>query len=202
MTDLFDKNGNAVETLVVTVSGFSALTSEFEATYDVRILKGTGIPGFSTMTIAPAADEGYAACWDGEAWQHVIDLRKRKAYNKSTGKEDVVKTLGPLDDSYTLLAPATNHDVWNGSEWVTDANAAHAAEVAVAVQKKNSLRAAADSEISWRQDAIDAGIATEQEISQLAEWRKYRVLLMRVNPDDVVAIEWPAVPDGAEDVEA
>lgn len=57
--------------------------------------------------------------------------------------------------------------------------------------KQRELRVIADSEISWRQDAVDAGIATEEETAALSEWKKYRVLLMRVdtsNPD------WPEMP--------
>lgn len=63
--------------------------------------------------------------------------------------------------------------------------------IAEAEEKKSKLRSVADSEISWRQDAVDAGMATTQEITALAEWKKYRVLLMRV---DTTAPIWPTVP--------
>ncbi|BBV67859.1 tail assembly protein [Klebsiella sp. STW0522-44] len=194
MTDLFDVNGNATETHTVTVSGFEPGTGEHIATYDVRILVGTGIPGFSTMTLAPIADDGYAVCWDGSAWAQVEDLRGKTAYKKSDLTTETVRTLGPLDDAYTLQTPATPYDKWNGSEWVTDADAQHAADVAAAVQKKNSLRAVADAEISWLQDAVDAGIATNEETSLLATWKAYRVQLMRIKTDTAPDIEWPTPP--------
>lgn len=57
--------------------------------------------------------------------------------------------------------------------------------------KKTSLRQISDSEISWRQDAVDAEIATDEEISDLAAWKKYRVLLMRVDTSNP---EWPLPP--------
>ena len=57
--------------------------------------------------------------------------------------------------------------------------------------EKSRLRASADSEIEWRQDAVDAGIATEEETVSLAEWKKYRVLLMRVDTADP---DWPTPP--------
>ncbi|MRT14835.1 phage tail protein [Enterobacteriaceae bacterium RIT711] len=63
--------------------------------------------------------------------------------------------------------------------------------IALAEDKKLQLRAAADAEISWRQDALDAGIATDEETSELEEWRKYRVLLMRVDTSNP---EWPELP--------
>lgn len=64
---------------------------------------------------------------------------------------------------------------------------------AMAEQMKSSLRSTADSEISWRQDAVDTDMATEQEVAELAEWKKYRVLLMRVDTTNPV---WPAPPTG------
>lgn len=195
MTDLFDKNGNASETHTVTVSGFDHTAGEHIATYDVRILAGTGIPGFSTLTLAPPANSGYAVCWNGSEWVQVLDLRGKTAYKKSDRSSVTVRALGPLDDAYTLLAPETPFDKWNGSEWVTDTNVQHAAGVAEAVQKKNSLRAVADAEISWLQDAADAGIATDEETALLSSWKNYRVLLMRVETTKALDIEWPTPPE-------
>lgn len=194
MAELFDVNGNATETQTVEVSGFNPGTGEFVATYNARILIGTGIPDLSTMTLAPEAHDGYVVCWDGSTWNQVEDLRGKIAYKKSDLATETVRTLGPLDDAYTLLVPATPYDKWNGSEWVTDADAQHAADVAAAVQKKNSLRAVADAEISWLQDAVDAGIATDEETALLAEWKKYRVLLMRIDTSKAPDIEWPTSP--------
>ncbi|MHC5588472.1 tail fiber assembly protein, partial [Escherichia coli] len=59
---------------------------------------------------------------------------------------------------------------------------------------KATFRAKADSEISWRQDAVDAGIATDEETSTLTQWKKYRVLLMRVDTSTAPDIEWPTPP--------
>ncbi|MGE4888559.1 tail fiber assembly protein [Yersinia enterocolitica] len=63
--------------------------------------------------------------------------------------------------------------------------------IAQAETKKSLLRTYADSEIAWRQDAVDAGIATDEETAALAEWKKYRVLLMRV---DTAKPTWPTPP--------
>ncbi|HBE5013452.1 TPA: phage tail protein [Escherichia coli] len=52
----------------------------------------------------------------------------------------------------------------------------------------------ADAEISWRQDAVDEGIATKEETAALTEWKKYRVLLMRVDTSLAPNIDWPEVP--------
>ena len=57
--------------------------------------------------------------------------------------------------------------------------------------ERSRRRVIADGEIEWRQDAVDAGIATDEEAADLAAWRKYRVLLMRVDPANPV---WPEMP--------
>ncbi|WP_318372203.1 tail fiber assembly protein [Enterobacter sp.] len=64
-------------------------------------------------------------------------------------------------------------------------------QVMQAESMRQQYRALADEEINWRQDAIDAGIATEKEIAALTQWKKYRVLLMRVNTSMAPDIEWP-----------
>lgn len=57
---------------------------------------------------------------------------------------------------------------------------------------KKSLTSEASKEISWRQDAVDAEIATYDEVTDLAAWKKYRVLLMRVDTSNP---EWPEKPE-------
>ncbi|BDZ85727.1 tail assembly chaperone [Escherichia coli] len=66
--------------------------------------------------------------------------------------------------------------------------------IAIAEVKKSQLREKADSEISWRQDAVDADIATDEEATTLTQWKKYRVLLMRVDTSTAPDIEWPTPP--------
>ena len=60
--------------------------------------------------------------------------------------------------------------------------------------EKSRLMAEATNVIDPLQDAVDFGIATDTEISRLMEWRKYRVLLNRVDPDDESDIVWPVIP--------
>jgi len=63
-------------------------------------------------------------------------------------------------------------------------------ETATEVKYQN-LREASNF-IEILQDAVDLGMATDNEIVLLAKWKKYRVLLMRV---DTAAPEWPRMPD-------
>lgn len=66
--------------------------------------------------------------------------------------------------------------------------------VVAAEQEKQSRLAEANSAIANLQDAVDLDIATDDETAALLAWKKYRVLLMRVDttaPD----IEFPALPN-------
>lgn len=85
---------------------------------------------------------------------------------------------------------ADNMPAWSDVPLPSQAQLVSQADV-----KKAELRAAADSEIAWRQDAVDAAIATDEETATLAEWKKYRVLLMRVDTSAAPDIEWPTQPE-------
>ncbi|CDH23645.1 putative e14 prophage; tail fiber assembly (fragment) [Xenorhabdus bovienii str. kraussei Becker Underwood] len=52
----------------------------------------------------------------------------------------------------------------------------------------------AREKIAICQDAVDLGIATDAEKSSLAEWRKFRVLLNRVDCTTAPDIPWPEQP--------
>ncbi|MGC0821318.1 tail fiber assembly protein [Pantoea agglomerans] len=66
--------------------------------------------------------------------------------------------------------------------------------ISQAVDKRSRLRTEADTIIQPLQDANDLGIATDDEASQLIAWKKYRVMLMRVNMEDAESIIWPEQP--------
>ncbi len=61
-------------------------------------------------------------------------------------------------------------------------------------RNKNSLMQVASEHIAPLQDAADLEIATEEEISLLEAWKKYRVLLNRVDTSTAPDIEWPTGP--------
>lgn len=82
--------------------------------------------------------------------------------------------------------------VYNMPAWVDIPLPTYEEKIAAAEAIKLNLKANADSEIAWRQDAVDAGIATDEETDALADWKKYRVLLMRV---DTAKPDWPMLPE-------
>lgn len=63
-----------------------------------------------------------------------------------------------------------------------------------AERKKQYLLNEATVAIGPLQDAVDLGIATETELMQLNTWKKYRVLLNRVDTSLAPDITWPEKP--------
>ncbi|EPM2799852.1 tail fiber assembly protein, partial [Yersinia enterocolitica] len=79
--------------------------------------------------------------------------------------------------------------------WVDLPPLTHDELVASINAKKSQLKSVADSEISWRQDAVDVGYAEGNEVTELAAWKKYRVLLMRIDALKTADITWPQLPE-------
>ncbi|WP_334326058.1 tail fiber assembly protein [Gilliamella apicola] len=59
---------------------------------------------------------------------------------------------------------------------------------------KYQLEPEAASQLSYLQDAVDSQIASEQETQLLVEWKKYRVLVNRIDTELAPNIEWPSQP--------
>ena len=66
--------------------------------------------------------------------------------------------------------------------------------VAVTEQQKQSLLSEANNSIAPLQDAVDLDMATEAEAAALQAWKKYRVLLNRVDTSTAPDIDWPEKP--------
>ena len=77
---------------------------------------------------------------------------------------------------------------------MTNEAAKIAADVKNAELKKAELLIMAGAIISPLQDAVELGIADNEESNLYDAWRKYRVLLNRVDPLLVPNIDWPEQP--------
>lgn len=62
------------------------------------------------------------------------------------------------------------------------------------LQKKQSLMASASSAIAPLQDAVDIGIATDDEKTTLDKWKNYRVVLNRLSVTSSNDVDWPTIP--------
>ncbi|WP_321157783.1 tail fiber assembly protein [Providencia stuartii] len=63
-----------------------------------------------------------------------------------------------------------------------------------AEQQKKILLSEVTKAIAPLQDAVDLRIATEAERAALQEWKKYRILLSRVDTSTAPNIDWPEKP--------
>ncbi|WP_334473640.1 tail fiber assembly protein [Arsenophonus sp. PmNCSU2021_1] len=63
-----------------------------------------------------------------------------------------------------------------------------------AIHKRDYLLEQAAKIIAPLQDAVDLDMATEAEKAALLAWKKYRVLLNRVDISTVPDIDWPELP--------
>ncbi|WP_048797323.1 MULTISPECIES: tail fiber assembly protein [Serratia] len=172
-------------------------TREFTSCYWQYCQLGVGIAAGSYIDKPTLPDDDTKAIRrteDGTAWEIVDDFRGQLAYNTDTGEARTVDYLGPLLAGWTLLAPQTPYDKWDGTQWVTDKEAQQAAEVAAAAAKLKQLQDEADEVIERLGRAVKYDMATDEEKAQLDAWERYSVLLSRVDTSQAPDIAWPDVP--------
>ncbi|UJT80216.1 prophage tail fiber assembly protein [Edwardsiella phage EPP-1] len=193
---MFDTNGNAKETIVVTVYGYSIETMEFTGRYDVRVLEGTGIPGHSTLLTPPEVTHGKSIIFNGIHWEYIDDHRGDTVYSTSTGESSQVTYLGDIKPGYTLIKPSTPYDAWDGTAWVTDLTAQHAANVELAEQKKSVLLSEAQEKIGLWQTELQLGMITDSDKAALIIWMTYIKAVQAVDTSAAPDIAWPPKPAG------
>jgi Caudovirales tail fibre assembly protein, lambda gpK len=195
MTIEFDKEGYALTSGTVTVYNISSDTREYIGTTAEFITVGTGLPAHAYLDEPFKVKKGFAVCRtiNGKGWEYVADHRGETRYSTITKQEIIITALGEYPQDSTDTAPVP-FDKWEGTQWIVDEAAKSAAMIQFATLKKAELKAVADLEISWRQDAVDGGYAEDNEVIELAAWKKYRVLLMRIDILKAQDIEWPVVP--------
>ncbi|MEG3387283.1 tail fiber assembly protein, partial [Salmonella enterica] len=128
---------------------------------------------------------------------HSSPVRRRKApiqndlFTSGNGSQHRTSAPGPLPENVTSVSPDGEYQKWDGKAWVKDEAAEKAAQLRQAEETKSRLLQMASGKIAPLQDAVDLGLATDEEKSQLAEWKKYRVLVNRVNTSSP---DWPDIP--------
>lgn len=190
---VFDSNFIATQAGTAQVFHFDMTSREFIGTEDVYIHLGVGLPAFSCLEEPPVQSEYQVAVRseDNSSWSVTDDYRGITVYDIQTLDSHVITEPGPIPDTVTTFAPSTPYDKWDGSAWVTDVNALHAADVAVADQQKKELIAQVTADISILQDALALDMATDEEKALLTSLQTYRVLLNRVDASLAPNIIWP-----------
>ncbi|HBM3098842.1 tail fiber assembly protein [Klebsiella oxytoca] len=192
---VFDGNLIATQAGTAQVFHFDMTSREFIGTEEVYIHVGVGLPAFSCMEEPPVQSEYQLAVRseDNSSWSVTDDYRGITVYDIQTLASHVITEPGPIPDTVTTSAPSTPYDKWDGSAWVTDADAQHAADVANADIQKKELLAQASADISILHDAITLNMATDDEKSRLTAFQAYRVLLNRVDTSLAPDIVWPVM---------
>lgn len=189
-------NGFAVVAGDVVVYNYDGLTREFLCHSKEYLPVGVSIPANACTDEPLAAKNGYVVCRNSKltAWEYLADHRGETVWNVNSGAEQQITVPGDYPAHTTLYEPATPYDKWNGERWVTDDAAQKAAEVVAANATKAVLMKSASEQIIPLQDAVDLDMATDDEKASFNEWRKYRVLLTRVDTNTAPDITWPDMP--------
>jgi len=112
-----------------------------------------------------------------------LNVKPEKLYHPSLVWVDITALPEQPDINYRY-----SDGVFTAPE--TDAeNAALIASSRLAAETDEANRV-----IAPLQDAVDISIATDAEIARLAEWKRYRVALSRIDINKALDSEWPERP--------
>ncbi|MBV8044485.1 tail fiber assembly protein [Pluralibacter sp.] len=193
---ILDNNNIATAAGDITVFNFDGGTREYLSSSVEYLAVGVGVPAHSCPDAPGDGKEGYVICRTADltAWEYAADHRGETVWSTSTRKPMMISMPGDYPEGVTPLAPATSYDKWNGSEWVTDTSAQHAAEVDAAEQQKTALLAEASAVIVPLSDAAAGGYIDDADKPKLAAWQRYRYGLTKVDTSTAPAISWPVKP--------
>ncbi|WP_338149488.1 tail fiber assembly protein [Xenorhabdus bovienii] len=196
MTAKLNKNLIATVSGDITVYNYAEDTREYLSATVEYLAVGVGIPAHSCVDTPDESQTGYTICRSPDflGWEYVADHRGETVYNIQTGGAQMIIHLGDYPPNITPDAPTTPFDKWDGKRWVTNRVALKTDHIRRVEQQKSSLRQQADIAIAPLQDAVDLNMATDAEKSALTDWRKYRVLLSRVDCSTAPDIAWPEQP--------
>lgn len=181
----------------ITVFNYDGETREYLSSSVEYLPVGVGIPANSCTDTPGESREDFALCRtaDFTAWEYVADHRGETVYSTETGESVIISLPGDYPEGTTTRAPATPYDTWNGSEWVTDTEAQHAADVEAADQQKTALLSEAQATISLWQTELQLGIISDEDKTSLIAWMNYIKAVQAVDTSKAPDITWPDKPE-------
>lgn len=195
MTVILDKNGHAITDGLIAVYCFTPDTHEYIGCVDEYLSKGIGLPANSTILSPGNIPSGSAAIFEDDVWNVLPDLRGKTAYSTKDREAIVIDYIGELHSGFTLIVPG-KFDCWDGSQWVTDSKAKHAADVEAADQQKQALLDnAAETTSDWKTE-LALGIISDEDKASLIEWMNYTKAVKAVDTSKTPDITWPTAPEG------
>lgn len=181
----------------ITVFNYDGETRECLSSSVEYLAVGIGLPAHSCIDAPGKIKEGFTVCRtvDGKGWEYIVDHRGETVYSTTTGEKVIITMLGEYSKNTTPQAPSTPYDKWNGSQWVTDPTARHAADVMAAEQTKAVLLAEATAIIAPLADAQAGGYIEEADVPRLTEWQRYRYNLTKVDTSTAPDVILPPRPE-------
>ncbi|ANI81786.1 tail fiber assembly protein [Kosakonia oryzae] len=179
----------------ITVYGFSAQTGEFTGSSEEFLAIGVGLPAGSTDIAPGTVAEGCVAIFTGSSWEQQEDHRGETAYSTVDLSASTVDYIGPLKDGFVATAPTTPYDRWNGSAWITDAEAQQVAAVQDAQALRQQHIDTAMSSISVIQLKLQAGrTLNDEEKNRLDQVLDYIDAINAIDLSSAPNITWPTQP--------
>ena len=151
------------------------------------------LPPDNALRIAPTFKEGYCPCEQDGKWIQVEDNREKTAYNIETKEAVEIDYLGQIKEGFTLLKPF-EFCKWSGEEWVHDDEAEKEQMIKNNQALRNALLNEANDKIAILQDIIDLDMQENDEEAQLKKWKKYRILLTRLDTSGINVV-FPSKPE-------
>lgn len=176
---------------IITIYNLLSATNEFIGKGDGFIPANTGLPAYSTDIAPPSAKDGFVAVFniESEKWSLIEDHRGKVVYDIHTGNAITFNQLGKLPDDVVSVAPDGDFAKWDGEKWNHDTDAERNAKINAILLEKNRLIKIVSEEIEILKDAIELGIATDDEQKKLVDLKKKRIELSRVNPSNTESID-------------
>lgn len=179
----------------LTIYNLSSDTNELIGSGDCFVPANTGLPAYSTNIKPPKEKAGFILVFDAniEIWQYVTDYRGKICWNIQNRQMQVIDRLGEIPSDMTEKAPTSDFDTWNGKAWVKNEQAEKDFHADMAARELKERMNFATNTINTLQDAVDLEMATKTEERRLLAWRKYRVLLSRMDINKAPFLDWPEV---------
>lgn len=193
---ILNSNGIATTPGWALIYNVDSTTGEYKNASYEYLSVGVSLPAHAFIDAPKQTDDDHAIVRTTNGWAYPLDYRMRTIYSTETGVESTMNDIGDIPDNYTLRAPTSDFDSWDGENenWVFDTEKQHQYYVEQATTKKTQLINEATNKIAFLQDAVEAEIATTEEQIAYTAWKKYRVLLNRINVNNALNIEWPTKP--------
>ncbi|HGJ5862945.1 MAG TPA: tail fiber assembly protein [Arsenophonus nasoniae] len=131
---------------------------------------------------------------NGKQWLYVPDHRGKTVFNTDNQYSYTVDYIGEIKTGFTLLAPKTRFDKWEGKKWVTDTQAVKAAHITTADDNKLQFINEAEHIINRLERKVRLGMGNDIDASTLREWEIYSVKLNDIDTSIAPDIDWPEKP--------